>query len=321
MKGGVEVAQLIKLQDYITRYEWDTFRYPTQYIRLKKENWDRLYEKWSQPEEKSSEQFIQDQEQESGGLLSKLKDKLLKRSVYSETIIESVEEENELPSTEKELKQQFLDHLLNFQLKWATSTVNHQSIIDKKYKDDPLLKYLLQRFPDTYLLMYHPVFTIKQAPIEADIIFISPIEIEIIHFVELEESAVLMAGEERTWHVESPDENRKILNPLISLKRTEKVIRSILSVKELSFPVKKTIISRTNPIMFSSEPYQTRIVDKMSFDSWFLGKRQLNSPLKNDQIKVAEALLGYCQSISIRRPEWEDVPEESPHITEEMEEY
>ena len=41
------VAQLIKLQDYVTRYETDISRYPAQYVRLKKQQWDKLCETWS----------------------------------------------------------------------------------------------------------------------------------------------------------------------------------------------------------------------------------------------------------------------------------
>jgi hypothetical protein len=40
--GGGRMAQLIKMQDYISRYEQDIYRYPTQFARLKKQQWDKL---------------------------------------------------------------------------------------------------------------------------------------------------------------------------------------------------------------------------------------------------------------------------------------
>lgn len=300
------MAQVIKIQDYITRYEWDTFRYPTQYIRMKNDSWNRLYEEWSAPQLETEKEDSYPKKEEPVGIFSRLKSKLRKKDVESEVIQEEIKEEQiKLPKTEEELKQQFLNRLLSFQMKWATSTVTHQSIVDNEYYSDPLLKYLLQRFPDTYLVMYYPIFMLKQAPMEADIILISPIGIEVIQFIELEKDAVIMAGEERTWHIESPVEDRKILNPLLSVKRTEKVIKSILAVKDLDFSLKKTVLSRTNPIIFASEPYQTRIIGKEQYQDWFEAKRSLRSPLKSTQIKVAEALLEFCQSTSIKRPEWE----------------
>lgn len=311
------MAQLIKIDDYITRYEWDTYRYPTQFIRLKQENWDRLYESWSSPPEDLLPQEERYSEETADSIFSKLKDKLIRKPVYSETVQEEPSEMKVLPETEQELKQEFLDNLLNFQMKWATSTVTHQSIVDKKYYSDSLLKYLLQRFPDTYLLMYHPVFSIRQVPVESDIILISPVEIEIIQFVELEEDAVLMASAERIWHVESPKENRKILNPLISLKRSEKLVKSILATEEISMPIKKVVLSRTNPIYFASEPYQTRIIGSTNYNDWFNEKRSFQSPLKGIQIKAAQTLLRYCQSTSLRRPEWEE-NESDNTVTEEI---
>lgn len=300
------MAQLIKIQDYITRYEWDTYRYPTQYIRMKNNSWKRLYEQWKHPENQIESK--EDSPEEPASLFAKLKQKLGNREqeVKSKTIQEEeLQKETELPESEEELKQQFLDRLFHFQMKWATSTVTEESIVDSSYYHDPLLKYLLQRFPDTYLIMYYPIFKLKQAPIEADIILISPIEIEIIQFVEVDETGVIMAGKERTWHIESSLEERRILTPLISLRRTEKVIKRILATKNLDMTIKKTVLSRTNPIIFSHEPYLTRIIGKQDYLDWFHAKRSLNSPLKSIQIKVAEALLEFSQSTSIKRPEWE----------------
>ena len=36
------MAQLLKLQDYISRYETDIYRYSNQYIRFKKQQWNAL---------------------------------------------------------------------------------------------------------------------------------------------------------------------------------------------------------------------------------------------------------------------------------------
>src|SRR5690625_7734381 len=49
------MAQLIKLIDYISRYETNPFHYPTQYIRLKQENWRQVYERWEKELEKEVE--------------------------------------------------------------------------------------------------------------------------------------------------------------------------------------------------------------------------------------------------------------------------
>jgi len=40
------LAQLVKLHDYISRYEADLTRYPTQFVRLKKNQWKRMKIQW-----------------------------------------------------------------------------------------------------------------------------------------------------------------------------------------------------------------------------------------------------------------------------------
>ncbi|MEC5421880.1 NERD domain-containing protein [Virgibacillus sp. C22-A2] len=294
------MAQLIKLQDYVSRYEWNAFRYPSQYIRLKQENWKKLNYLWNNPEENV--------EDESNAAETATKLSWWKSLIRKENEQEEVhqQQKEQLPDTESELKQYFLDKLLLIQLKWATSTVTDLSFIDKTYYNNSTLKYFLQRFPDTYLVMYYPIFNIKNAPIDGEIIVISPIGIEIIILVEENEKATIMAGEERTWTVETGQEQKRILSPLIALKRTEQIVKSILSKIDLDFPVEKTVLSRKNHIVFSNAPYNTKVVDRIGYEQWFKQKRLLVSPLKNRQLKAAEALLNHCQTTSVKRPEWEE---------------
>nr|WP_164217351.1 NERD domain-containing protein [Virgibacillus sp. YIM 98842] len=301
------MAQLIKLQDYISRYEWDVYRYPSQYIRLKKDQWNKLYSIWENPENEM--EFIESKNEQQSAL-SRIKSMFSKKDNHIRETGEEQEEQEILPETEQELKQYFLDKLLPFQLKWATSTVTDTSFIDTSYYADPVLKYFLQRFPDTYLIMYYPIFSIKNAPVDGEIVIISPIGVEIIYLLEAEEGASIMAGNERTWLIETSQNQRKILNPSIALKRTEKIIQSILHAEQHDFPIKKTILSRVNPIVFAREPYQTKVIGRQQYETWFQEKRQLDSPLKSYQLKTAEALLKFCRTTSVKRPEWEEDTDE-----------
>ncbi|GIP65764.1 hypothetical protein J32TS6_43190 [Virgibacillus pantothenticus] len=212
----------------------------------------------------------------------------------------------DLPETEQGLKQYYLDKLLHLQMKWATSTVTDISFVDKKWTEDNEIKYFLQRFPDTYLFLYYPIFTIKKAPVECEIILISPIGIEIICQLRETTGATIIAQDARTWIVEKENSRGKLLNPHIALKRTENIIKGILSHYHLNFPITKTILAKSNPVQFLAEPYQTKIIGKQQYDSWFSQKRNMTSPLKNQQLKVAEALLKHVQTTSVKRPEWEE---------------
>ena len=54
-------------------------------------------------------------------------------------------------------------------------------------------------FPDTSLVMYKPVFRLKNAPVEVDVIVISPMDAWCITFLEAEEDAAFIGSSEKFW--------------------------------------------------------------------------------------------------------------------------
>lgn len=300
-KGVHEMAQLIKLLDYITRYESNPFHYPTQYIRLKQENWKKTLQLWEIENEKSSNQNQPYHNDNNNGNFRW--NPFAKKQQMEQEERESFE--RTLPITKKQLTKHFLNELYPFQLKWATSTISHVSFTDSKYNHDHTLKFFLQRFPDIYLLMYYPIFNIKKAPIDGEIILISPVGIDIVSLMNKNPYETIVASNERTWTIETENDVRKVLSPVISLKRTEQIVRSILNMHNIDFTITKTVLSQTNNFLFSTEPYNTSIIGKREYEDWFEKKRNLHSPLKSVQLKAMEVLLHHCQTTSVRRPEWE----------------
>lgn len=303
------MAQLIKLLDYISRYESNPFHYPSQYIRLKQENWQALEKDWEAEQTKGKTQAAPVEEE----AVSRFKwNPFVKKAEQTkDPVIE--EEDLFLPRSKKQLIQYFLNQLYPFQIKWATTTLSQVSFIDPKYNHEANLRYLLQRMPDIYLVMYHPIFNIKQAPIESEIIIISPLGVDIICLMEEHPDTNIIVTDERMWDLEMNNSKTKIISPLIALKRTEQIVKGIFNRHEIDFPINKIVLSKTNRIICTSEPYQTAIIGKREFDAWLEHKRQLSSPLKNVQLRAMEALLLHCQTTSVTRPEWEDT--DTPYET------
>lgn len=299
------MAQLIKLQDYISRYQTDIYRYPGQYIRLKKENWKKLYSIWRNQSSKTKDSFYDDvhSHDESQGLFTRFFKKNEEEEVNFNL---PTSNQPTLPKEENELKKYFLDGIFPFQLKWASSTIRETSFLDKEYHYDQVLRYYLQRFPDTFLIMYYPIFQMKKAEIEGEIIVITPTALHVITMIEESSNRSFIATSDRTWQVEENQIRTSILSPLISLKRTAKLVSSILEANQVDFPVKRTVLSRTNPILFDEEPFHTEYIGSIQYESWFERMRRLSSPLKGIQLKAAEVLLANCQTTSVKRPEWED---------------
>jgi len=324
------MGQLIKLQDYVSRYEQNIYLYPSRYVRLKKQQWDKLKRAWENDDGALfSEQFQTEQEafdwleEDKQPLMDKLKGFLKRGKKESEEEAftndnEETEEESSeevvlgfeptfsyRPDSIDELKQQFLDQIFRFQMKWAGSTLTEKSFVDKAYYYDEKLKYFLQRFPDTFLVLFSPLFLLKKAPVEVDTIILTPTGAWCISFLEEEDLAVFLGSRERFWLKRNKGKEKKVLNPLLSLNRTGKIVQQIFDTHEIDLPIHKAVLCRNGYVDFPGLPFDITLVEKRNHEEWFSNMRNLRSPLKHMQIKGAQALLQYCQTTSVRRLEWE----------------
>lgn len=296
------MAQLIKLRDYISRYETNPFHYPTQFIRLKRENWQKLVELW---ETENEEQLVAEREAQLNNDEKDDRFRWIPFAAKNKRVDDPIIFKRNLPESKNQLKKYFLNQLYPFQLKWATSTLTQVSYTDQKHYFDQQLKFFLQHFPDIYLVMYYPIFNIKKAPVDTDIIVISPLGIEIITILNEEPGSAIIVTDERTWHIEKNQKTKKIINPIISLKRTEHIVESILKTYDISFTIQKTVLSKQAHFVYFTEPYKVSLVGSNEYDEWYENKRTLSASLKGTQLKAMEALLEHCLSTSVRRPEWE----------------
>ncbi|MEI5908816.1 nuclease-related domain-containing protein [Bacillus spongiae] len=313
------MAQLIKLQDYISRYEVDIFRYPTQFVRLKKQQWEKVYGMWKKDGIAENSNYEDDSHNDilEKPLHRKLK-LLFNKERETERVLfdQSREEDNDtmlfftnfqtFPEKEVELKKQFLDQLFHFQLKWASSTLIEKSFVDSSYNRDQNLRYFLQRFPDNYLLIYNPVLQLKNAPVELEILLLTPKEVICITFLESFDGTAYIGGKERFWTEIYKDKEKKIVNPIISLKRMENIVSNIFSHHKIDLPIKKLILSRNGFIDYPTLPQDVMSIDQRNYDEWFEKMRSFRSPIKNNQIRAAQAILTYCQTTSFKRLEWDE---------------
>ena len=143
------MAQLVKIQDYISRYEIDLGRYPTQFIRLKQNQWERVKHQWQTGEVIQRWEHIEEEEnqvEKKTSIFQKLFPFKKNREIAVDEIedIEQVDISNEWsseeaigdedstlffepnmvysPKTQEELKKMFIDQFFHFQMKWAQIT-------------------------------------------------------------------------------------------------------------------------------------------------------------------------------------------------------
>lgn len=325
------MAQLIKLQDYISRYEIDLARYPTQFIRLKQNQWERIkyqwqtgeaIERWEHIEEEVKEEKkkslfqklfpfkkeleVTEEEQEDIEKVTISNDWAVEENPYQEDDTTLIFEPNLVytPKTLEELKKMFIDQFFHFQMKWASSTLREKSYVDPKFMRDTLLRSMLQTLPDNYLVFYYPILRVKKAPIELDIIIMTPTECLCITVLEQESQAVYIANSERFWLKKVGKNEKKVLSPLIQLNRMEKVIEQIFQQNLIELPIRKVLLTRNGYIDYPGTMYGVSFVDKRKFPEWMGQLAHSVSPMKHMQIRGAQAILNTVQTTSFHREIW-----------------
>ena len=322
------MAQLVKLQDYTSRYQIDLARYPTQFVRLKKNQWDRVKQQWEQGDEVEDWQHIEEAEEEKPrfSFVRKLFSK--KESPQEEVVGEQelLASEDEIPDEEttltfnakivyapqtlKELRQMFMNQFFHFQLKWASSTLREKSYVDPKFMRDSFLRTVLLSLPDTYLVFYYPIIKVKKAPVELAIIILTPTECICINKLEQEEQAVYVADGDRFWTKKVGKKDTKVLNPFISLNRTEAVLEQLFDQEHITIPIRKVLLSRNGYFDYPGTAFNTKLIDKRSYDEWFDQLKRSASPMKHMQIRSAQTLLAQAQITSFNRNIWQNEEDE-----------
>lgn len=334
------MAQLVKLQDYVSRYQNDLKRYPTQFVKLKKVQWERMKKDWATGEEipdweleendeKSYKNFLHrifsfhrkeklnptEEDGEVGNkedFLNLISEELEDQQLDEETITE--ESSNFMfqptilyyPQTIEELKKMYIDQLFQFQLKWASSTLREKSYVDSKYYRDSLLRALTQRLPDSYLLFYYPIFQVKKAPVEMGILLLTPTDCYCIQVLEEEVQAVFIGDSNRFWKKKVGKIDSKVLSPLIGLNRMESIVKQIFLKNAIDLPIRKVVLSRNGYIDDQGASYGVKFVDKRNYTDWFANLKKNPSPMKYMQFKAAQFLLNTVQTTSHHRIDWDD---------------
>lgn len=92
------MAQLIKLQDYVSRYAQDIYLYPSRYVRLKKKQWEGIKAKWENgPEEPIGNlSDSQQKEQSNTNILHKLKSMVRQQEPVREDAPQELEDQDDM---------------------------------------------------------------------------------------------------------------------------------------------------------------------------------------------------------------------------------
>ncbi|MBB5172798.1 hypothetical protein [Texcoconibacillus texcoconensis] len=300
------MAHLVKLEDYVSRYELDMYRYPSQLVRLKKERWKRMQAEWGHHDNQLNESIEDAYEVTAEGetkplwkSLSRIKSWLPFQRGNGKKIDE-VNVKSEKPSSyrssEQALKQAFLDEIFHFQISWASSTITEKSRVKKAYYHDPWLSRFVKECPDNMFLFYYPIFQSNKAPIELDILLVTPTDIQMIVPLPGDDQTIYRYESERYWVKEVGEDRQRILNPMIRLKRMRTVISPILQEIGSDIRLKGVFLAQDSFIDRVDVHPTVRHIDKRSLYQWRQSLIRHGSPVKHNQLKAVEHLLFHCMT-------------------------
>jgi len=302
------MAQLVKLSDYVSRYEIDIYRYPSRYVRLKKERWHRLKEDWEVRKKGYSNLPSWDIfEEKSETRLQKSWNRLLgkKQQTSKEEVVLPSEKKLSFHSMEQ-LKNAYREELFQFQMNWASSTVSEISEVKRSYYHDSLLHFLVKKLPDTYFIFYRPVLLMKKAPVDMDVVIVTPNEILLITPLLGNDQTIFQMDTGRYWLRKQDKNQERFLHPYLSLNRMRMVIESILQEKDITIPIRHVVLAKDSFIDIQPKSKRVQFVDKRNFKSFHEQLLKSQSPIKNIQLKIADILLTHSMTISKSRTQEEN---------------
>lgn len=292
----MNLAHLVKLQDYPTRYDRDFFHFPNHVLTLKKNEWGRIKANFEQQKDEPVKEEVkvadlwefQKEEKKKWGFSF-----FRKKEENVTDVNHTVQEKHiiEIPTQAEniqELKLLFQEEWYEYQLHLSCNAIEKEK---KRYVYDSELKYLIQEFSDQYLVYYKSDALLNEGSVELATIIITPLEVWVISVLAVEKGSVFSKHDKRYWIEKTGEESRKLVNPTISLIRTEKIIQHIMNSKDVSLPIKKIILSKNGYIDTFEMAAGFQYIDKRNYEEWFKKNSRTIVPLKSTQLKVGEAIL------------------------------
>ncbi|SFG42436.1 hypothetical protein [Sporolactobacillus nakayamae] len=256
------MAQLIKVNQCVSRYQLNLRCYANRYNWLKKRRMEAWREKW----------------------------------LDKHTIQNSV---SGVDKYSNHWKIGFDDWLFDKQVLWSTRTAFERSARPDDILTEQWLRRMLKGINDVSFFMYRPVLLTKSGPVQLDSLLITNDRICCVHPLLGETGDVFQPYSQRMWNqITNGAAVRPLVNPMISLRRTKAVVAAFLKGKGLtSMQVATVVYAPDCYIEDTVNDYETDFVDQRNESEWFQRMDQHSLLMKREQLEAAEALLKMSETL------------------------
>ncbi|RYL93753.1 hypothetical protein EWI07_06185 [Sporolactobacillus sp. THM7-4] len=260
------MAQLIKFNRCISRYQMDFLRYSSRFVRLKKK---RLAD-W-----KENDAFPKRAARKPDG----------KYDYHASDVKE---------------QEAFDEWLFTMQLNWATRTAWERSGFPDEIRRMSWLRTLLHEVNDLTFVLYNPVIRIKSASVQLEPLVITSDTVWCVKPLTGEDSSVFQELTPRKWREIRTGTTREWLNPLISLNRTRVIVAAFLDHNKIGMKTRAAVYSPLSYIEFVHSS-RTTAVDIRNAHVWYRELSMHSLMMKSEQILTADALLQACETEAVSR--------------------
>ncbi|WP_252314555.1 hypothetical protein [Sinobaca sp. H24] len=304
------MAQLLKLSDYASRYELDMYHYSSQFSRFKQERWKKMKAAWLEANTSSINETLEEPEaveeewpeSKTGFFRRTILKKRRRAAEQPALLVNTPPAQDKLAfyrgKTKEQLIEAFYEELFQSQLRWASSSLLEESTIAPVLRYNQHLKYFLREWPDNFFVLFRPVFYVKNAPVELDIIVITPTEIICMFLLEGKMNSVFDTSTGRFWNEYAEGKITKTLNPAIPMQRMSSMAATIMEADGIELPIRKEIIAPGSIIDRKGYAGSSELIDKQTLPAWLEAKKRNPAPVKLAQIQAAEALFKHTSTQS-----------------------
>ncbi|MFD2618008.1 hypothetical protein [Terrilactibacillus laevilacticus] len=262
------MAQLIKVNECISRYECDLQHYANRFITLKQKRWLQWRDQFERPRDD--------------------------RPVNLAKRFSSI-------STIDQLKSVYYKWLFEQQIIWATSTAGFYSDNQEDLSHVTWLKICLSELNDVTFILYKPVLLMKQTMLQLDSLIITNDTLWCVKPLIGEDGSVFQEINNRLWKEMKREESPQFINPFISLKRTKTALRTFLQTQNLSMPIKFLIFAPNSYVEFVHHDANTEICDRRDKNQISKKICHHSSTLKSQQIIITNRLLSQMATSAFER--------------------
>lgn len=255
------MAQLVKIEQCVSRYQTDFMRYANRFIWLKK----RREAEWLLRKTRS--------EAERNGA-----------RLFTE------------PAAAEKRDPDFYSWLYAMQLDWASSTSDSFSALPQNMQRQDWLKDCLQQVNDLVFFFYQPILVTQSAEVQLNSLILTNDTVWCLTPLHGESYSVFQEENGRRWREIINGGSRTHLNPLIALQRTRRIMSAFLSAHQLDMKVKMVVLAPDSFIEFVPDQFDLELIDRRRKKDWYQQLSRQSLLFKRCQTDAAEQLLEHVKT-------------------------